>query len=199
MLVQEFFQTRLEMYIKEVLAPVFGVKHYWYRLEFAKSRGQIHFHMFAISADKQPHRLLHEMKGSGDQEKAGALAAWAWGSLSLTAMHPARGQNGELDVALVRAPDGEWAPPKDSNAAALLLLDAPSFRDHCIACANSYCFHTCSDYCMRAPRRGAKLPDGGVRRECRMGAGTEATPGHWDTPGRPTRQKPALEADPRGV
>ena len=52
---------------------------------------------------------------------------------------------------------------------------------------------------MRAPRRGAKVSgNGGIRREFRMGAGVEATPGRWNTPGRPTRQKPALEADPRG-
>ena len=31
-----------------------------------------------------------------------------------------------------------------------------------------------------------------------VGAGVEATPGHWNTPGFPTRQEPALEADPRG-
>ena len=127
----------LEIYIKEVSVPVFGVKRYWRRFEFAKSRGQIHFRMFAISAEKQPRRLLHEIKSSGDQEKADALAAWAWGSLSLTALRPATGQNGDMGAALVRAPDGEWVPPKDSNAAALLLRDATSFREHCIACANS--------------------------------------------------------------
>ena len=120
-------------------------------------------------------------------------------SLSLTALHPASNQNGELDVTLVRAPDGEWAPPKDSNAAALYIRDATSIRERWIACANSYCFHTCSDYCMRAPRRAAKQAEGGgVRRECRMGDGVEATPGLRDTPGWPTRRKPALEADPRG-
>ena len=69
MLVQQFFQVRLDIYIKEVWIPVFGVKHYWYRFEFAKSRGRIHFHMFAINEDKQPHRLLHAMKNGGAQEK----------------------------------------------------------------------------------------------------------------------------------
>ena len=141
-LVQQFFQVRLDIYIKEVSIPVFGVNHYWYRFEFAKSRGQIHFHMFAINEDKQPQRLLRAIKNGGAQEKADALATWARGSLSLTAMRPAGVPNGELDITLVRAPEGEWAPPKDSNAAGLLLRDAISFREQCIACANSYCFHT---------------------------------------------------------
>ena len=114
-------------------------------------------------------------------------------------MRPDGLPNGELDITLVRAPDGEWAPPKDSNAAGILLRGSISFRDRCIACANSYCFHTCSDYCVRFPRRGAKVSeDGGVLRECRTGDGVEAKPGNWDTPGWPHRQKPAPEADQRG-
>ena len=126
--------------------------------------------MFAICADKQPHRLVHEIKNGGAQEKADALAKWDWGSLSLTAMRPAGRPNGELDGTLVRAPDGEWAPPTDSNATGILLRGATSFREHCIACANSYCFHTCSEYCARAPRRGAKVAEtGGIRMEFRMG------------------------------
>ena len=135
---QEFFQQRLELYIKYVLIPVFGARRYWYRYEFAKSRGQINFHMCAICGDEQPHRLLHELRGGGAQEAADALASWAWGSLALTATHPASSPDGELDIALVRAPDGVWVPPQDSNAAGLLLRDATSFREHCIACANSY-------------------------------------------------------------
>ena len=76
---RQFFQLRLDIYSKAVSIPVFGAKHYWYRFEFAKSRGQIHFRMFAISAGNQPKRLPHAMKNGGAQEKAGALAKWARG------------------------------------------------------------------------------------------------------------------------
>ena len=124
MLAQQFLHVRLDVYIKEVSIPVFAAKHYWRRFEFDKSRGQIHFHSFAISAGKQPRRLPHALKNGGAQEKAGALATWAWGSLSLTAMRPAGLPNGEIDITLARAPAGEWAPPKDSNAVGLLLRDA---------------------------------------------------------------------------
>ena len=145
MLVHQFSQVSLDLYINEVAIPVFGVKNYWYRFEFVKSRGQIHFRMFSIRAGKQPRRLLHEIKNGGAPEKEEALAKWARGSLSLTAMRPAGRPNGELEITLVRAPDGEWAPPKDSYAAGLWLRDATSFREHCIECANPYCFHTCID------------------------------------------------------
>ena len=70
---------RLVLYLKEVVTPAFGVNHYWYRSEFDKSRRQIHFHLFAIFADKQPHKLLHDMEGGESQDVAGALAKWAWG------------------------------------------------------------------------------------------------------------------------
>ena len=154
LLAQEFPQERLSNYLEEVPNPVFGVRHYWCRFEFAKSRGQIHFRLFAICADQQPRRHLHEVEGGESQEVAGALANWARGALSLTALHPAETPEGALDLANVRAPDGEWAPQKDSSASALLFREAESFRAHHIACANSYCFHGCGEYCMRAPRKG---------------------------------------------
>ena len=50
------------IYIKYVIIPVFGVKRYWCRFEFDKSRGQIHFHMSAICGEKKPHMLRHELR-----------------------------------------------------------------------------------------------------------------------------------------
>ena len=42
--VVNYFDLRTQSYHKKVLKPVFGVSNYWYRYEFAKSRGQIHWH-----------------------------------------------------------------------------------------------------------------------------------------------------------
>ena len=120
------------------------------------------------------------------------------GSLALTATRPASSPDGELDIALVRAPDGAWVHPQASDASGFLLLGATSFREHCIARVNSYCFHTRSDYCIRAPRCGYNVSEAGAKhRECRMGDGVEETPGNWDAPGWPLRQKPVLAPDPR--
>ena len=141
--------------------------------------------MFAICADKQPHKLLHEMKGGESQEAADALEKWDWGALSLTAMRPADTPDGGLDLPNVRAPVGEWAPRKDSNAAALLFREAESFRAHHIDCANSYCFRGFSEYCMRVPRKGGKKDpsSGAILRECRMGKGGRRRQGRRALPG----------------
>lgn len=81
-------------------------------------------------------------------------------------------------MSIVRAPDGEWASQKESNADALLFREAGSFREHHIACAKSYFSHGRIKYCMRAPRGGRGKKDdarGGILKERRMGKGREAT------------------------
>ena len=156
--------------------------------------------MCAICAGNQPHRLLHEIRNAVAQEAADDLAIWAWGALSLTAIRPTGIPNDALGIPLVRVSNGGRAPPKDSNAAGLWMRGAASFRERCIERANAYCFYTCGAYGVRAPSRGARVSENGaIHRERRMWAGVEATPGHWDTPGWPIREKPALDADPRGM
>jgi len=49
--VQEFFQIRVEKFLKSIGFEVLGIKHYWGRFEFAKSRGQIHLHLLGITDD----------------------------------------------------------------------------------------------------------------------------------------------------
>ena len=56
------------LYQEKVLKPVFGVSDYWYRYEFAKSRGQIHWHQLSWRDDRQPHQLLHEAREDGCDE-----------------------------------------------------------------------------------------------------------------------------------
>ncbi len=45
LVVQEFFHLRVQEYFKKIGINVFGIKYYWGRFEFAKSRGQIHLHL----------------------------------------------------------------------------------------------------------------------------------------------------------
>ena len=65
MAVQQLPHVGLELYVKEVLIPVFGVRRCRYRYEFAKSSGHTRFHMFDICAEKHPRMLLHEMRNGG--------------------------------------------------------------------------------------------------------------------------------------
>ena len=70
--VVNYFDLRTQSYHEKVLKPVFGVSDYWYRYEFAKSRGQIHWHQLSWRDDRQPHQLLHEAREDGcdDEEYA---------------------------------------------------------------------------------------------------------------------------------
>ena len=54
-----------------------GAHRRWCKFEFAKSRGGIHFRIFAICADRQPRRRLYEMEGEESIDIADALAMWA--------------------------------------------------------------------------------------------------------------------------
>ena len=71
---------------------MFGVSDYWYRYEFAKSRGQIHWHQLSWREDRQPHQLLHEAHEGGCEgdEYATRLSRWAGENFAMTALHPAR-------------------------------------------------------------------------------------------------------------
>jgi hypothetical protein len=51
LVVQEFFHLRVDAFLKTIGYETFGIKHFWGRFEFAKSRGQIHLHLLGINDD----------------------------------------------------------------------------------------------------------------------------------------------------
>ena len=89
--VVSYFDLRTQSYHEKVLKPVFGVSDYWYRYEFGKSRGQIHWHQLSWRDDRQPHQLLHEAceDGCDEDEYAARLSQWADENFAMTASHPA--------------------------------------------------------------------------------------------------------------
>ena len=60
-----YFDLHTKSYFQKVMRPAFGVSAYWYRQEFAKSRGMIHWHGLCWRQDKEPHNLFHEAIKSG--------------------------------------------------------------------------------------------------------------------------------------
>jgi hypothetical protein len=56
---QEYFQKQVEIWLKTVGKKVFDIAHYWVRYEFAPGRGQIHAHLHAISNEKTMKKLCH--------------------------------------------------------------------------------------------------------------------------------------------
>lgn len=162
-IVVQFFQLRMEAYCETILKEQLGIHHYWFRYEFAKSRGQIHWHLFGIRGDREPSLRLHQAKqelgaaveGGGmtqadaDQELARRLASWCHDALELTATHPATSSDGHLDLSRVRSPHGTWEPPADRSSAIQHTFGQCSSEqdDHIDAC-NHVCHHVCNDYCL---------------------------------------------------
>lgn len=84
--VQEYFQKRVEMWIDTVGKDIFGIQHYWLRYEFAPGRGQIHAHIIAISDDKAVLYSMHEHRNNA-KKQAEILSTWASEKMKLTAKH----------------------------------------------------------------------------------------------------------------
>lgn len=59
-IVAHYFDLRTKSYFQKVMSPVFGIDAFWYRQEFAKSRGMIHWHGLCWRSDREPHNLLFE-------------------------------------------------------------------------------------------------------------------------------------------
>ena len=107
-IVGHYFQLRTEDYFEKVMGPVFGVNAYWYRQEFAKSRGMIHWHGLCWRSDKEPHCLMHEAlhRGLSEEDQDLSLSDWAKQQFGMTALHPA----GKHDDGSSRK--DLWTPPE---------------------------------------------------------------------------------------
>ena len=79
LVVQQFFIKRAEDFLNTVGKQVFGIDHYWGRIEFAKGRGQIHLHLLAILNKKTTKDLQDQLNDGGkshdDQSKL--VGQWA--------------------------------------------------------------------------------------------------------------------------
>ena len=88
LVVQEYFQLRVEAWLRLVGKPVFGINHYWVRFEFAPGRGQIHAHMLCVSDHIEIYEKCHEDlkdEKNGEARHAQRLAEWAFKKYGLIA------------------------------------------------------------------------------------------------------------------
>ena len=177
------------------MGPLFGVNAFWYRQEFAKSRGMVHWHGMCWLADSEPHNLMHEAIKSGlsNAECAEKLATWASDEFGLTAMHPAgTDDNGSPRKDLWPPPEGTAPPPpEEKNPLIKLLMGVCSsqetlLEDHLLL-TNRINMHRCSDYCLQ-PSKSKRSAE----KICRMEFGTESNPG------KQIREKPAIVKDKNG-
>jgi len=85
--VQEYFQKRVEAFLETTGKTIFGIKHYWVRYEFTPGRGQIHAHMLCISDDQSIYKhMARDLKQKdGEEKRAIRLATWAKAKIGLNA------------------------------------------------------------------------------------------------------------------
>jgi len=208
LVVQEYFQKRVETWLDIVGKELFGITHYWVRYEFAPGRGQIHAHLLAVSKHLEIYEKCHiDMKDkvNGEARRAERLSKWAAEKYGLTASvvdgfddivvdrenTPCKHRYGDVDEK-----DREW----DTN----LLLKAVQV-------------HECNGFCLRSDSKGESrfvyiifmslffvfwtLSKSVTcecyrnRRVCRCGAGKEQTAGQCDTPGFPMTSKAEVRED----
>jgi len=189
--VGHFFYIRTQSYFHDVMSPAFGVSTFWYRQEFAKSRGMIHWHGLCWRSDREPHNLLNQAieEGLSDEDCANKLSNWATEQFGLTASHPAgKDDNGKPRKDLWPPPEGSAPlPPDEKNPLVKLLMDVSLsqetlLEDHLLL-TNRFNIHRCSDYC---------LSKSGGQKLCRLEFGSESKPG------KPIRDIPAIVKDKNG-
>ena len=198
--VQQYFHKRVEKFLNTVGKELFGIRHYWLRYEFAKSRGQIHCHLLAITSDCcDPNGITAQLFASGKDRKTQAelLGQWVDDRFELSAEMPE-----------VPCPDdddegGDYAQPCSMRLSEVTDCLLDMFR---LATATQ--LHKCNDYCMRSPKQKNDGINGQKRncdksqhntcRFCRMGAGTESSAGNAQTPGWERKENTEIVRDDRG-
>jgi hypothetical protein len=61
-IVQDFFHKRSQEFLDIIAKKLFGMKHFWGRMEFSKLRGQIHIHLVGIiEGATKPGGIQHQM------------------------------------------------------------------------------------------------------------------------------------------
>jgi signal recognition particle subunit SEC65 len=172
-IVAHYFDLRTQSYFKDVMGPAFGVDAYWYRQEFAKSRGMVHWHGLCWRSDTNPHNLIHEAieEGLSDDMCAERLAAWAASEFGMTASHPAgKNDQGEPRRDLWPPPEGHAPlPAEENNPLVKLLMDVSSsqetlLEDHLLL-TNRFNLHRCSDYCLQPSKSRSSNSS---QKTCRM-------------------------------
>ena len=136
--IQEFFQLRTKEFLDTIGKHVFEIEHYWCRFEFAKSRGQIHAHLLAITRDcNDPDGVFHKMHGcrNNPQEQERLLGEWAKERLDLSASMSTTTTNNTVS---------DNINPCSERLSQIIDMDL----DKLLLLQNCQ-IHKCSDYCLR--------------------------------------------------
>jgi hypothetical protein len=180
LIVQEYFQKRVQIWLDTVGKTVFKIKHYWLRFEFAASRGQIHAHMLAISDHNKSLQIAQTNANGNRKKQAQMLSKWATETLGMTC---------NLTI-----PRDSIQKSKENNPAKKKYSQVIDKQQDLNECLVYFEEHQCSAYCLRKRTKTDKNEDkeSRKRRVCRSGAGVEKTIGKGDTPGYPLHETPQI-------
>ena len=124
---------RTQDYFSDVMSPAFGVTTFWYRQEFAESRGMVHWHGLCWKSDREPHNLLSKAieEGLSDSDCSARLADRAATEFGLTASHSGGKDENGLPNKQVWPPHEGTAPmpPEEKNPLIKLLMDVSSSQE----------------------------------------------------------------------
>ena len=174
MVVQEYFQLRVQAWLDTVGKDLLEIKYHWLRYEFAPSRGQIHAHLLAICSDLDMLQQCHELQKDRSR-LAVYLASWMEDTLGMTAT---------FDNDCKDAIQNSTNIPHPSTLNFADIIPEEALQD-ITNCQLKFQNHICSAYCMRkrSLRNSKEDAASQKRRVCRCGAGVEARFMICDTPG----------------
>ena len=139
--IQEYFQKRVELWLETVGKGIFDIKHYWIRYEFAPGRGQIHAHLLAIPNNHDIYIECHQLlkQDNGQSLRATTMSEWAASKFGLTCCV----DNGFNDRDTAISNSSIQIRFKDVNNTTDDILKDGFRLLH--ACQQ----HACSDFCMK--------------------------------------------------
>ena len=132
LVVQEYFQQRVEIWLDTIGKDIFGIKHHWLRYEFAPGRGQIHAHMLAITDHQDVFKDYHAYRDFPDMQ-AHLLSKWVQDTFGMTA-------------SLANNTDTSDETPHPST---IKFKHVSNTRNDANSCLRHLQYHTCGPKCMR--------------------------------------------------
>ena len=137
--VQEFFQWKMDNWLKTVGEKEFGIEHYWMRFEFAKGRGTIHSHILAITRDAHITKSFSEAFQKSREDATKIISKYARDTLTMTAEKPGLRKR---------------APPDRVNPLCTPYCTIISDEDDKYDLVENVHMHMCNKFCLRFPRWG---------------------------------------------
>ena len=147
LIVAEFFQLRVETWLKTVGKDVYKIKHHWGAYEFAKGRGMIHIHLLAICDNLETLKEYYDARTNAKKQLE-IITKYAREELFMTAEHP----TGEMND--IASPEGNAKKETYLHSLQKRFCEVECIIRDLVNVINSAMMHYCNNYCLRLPYNG---------------------------------------------